>query len=318
MIFCVLSVIAAPCGAATAGVNRCDQTGAAAAGFRICLSISPTLALSECFTVDADQVRGILGGVIRLFKHYIPYAVLLLGIADFALLLLAAEAGWRIKLWQIGSLPDPIWTRLPQLLSFAVALECALIAVGAYGDEALQSLRFAAARLLVAVSLGVILISLMFFLFPELTLWRSNSAYAMGLSIALLILVRAAVRPAARRRIVQAARAGARRGRARIADHGARQAARLGLRRRRLCRDERGAAARSPRRSTAARSRASAIMSSAWARARWCWRSTSGATRCRSRICCGSRPPASTSTRSRPSSNARPAASISTASTRRG
>ena len=117
--------------------------------------------------------------------------MLLLGLVDFALLLIAAEAGWRIKLWQIDSLADPMWTRLPQLLSFAVALECALIAVGAYGDEALQSLRFAAARLLVAVSLGVILISLMFFLFPELTLWRSNSAYAMGLSIALLILVRA-------------------------------------------------------------------------------------------------------------------------------
>ncbi|WP_156678645.1 TIGR03013 family XrtA/PEP-CTERM system glycosyltransferase [Sphingomonas profundi] len=129
--------------------------------------------------------------MIRLFKHYIPYAVLLLGIVDFALLLVAAEAGWRIKLWQIDTLAEPIRTRLPQLLSFAIALECALIAVGAYGDEALQSLRFAAARLLVAVSLGVILISLMFFLFPELTLWRSNSAYAMGLAIFLLILVRA-------------------------------------------------------------------------------------------------------------------------------
>ncbi|TVV72565.1 TIGR03013 family XrtA/PEP-CTERM system glycosyltransferase [Sphingomonas solaris] len=129
--------------------------------------------------------------MIRLFKHYIPYAVLLLGLVDFAMLLAAAEAGWRIRLWQIDALAEPVWTRLPQLASFAVALECALIAVGAYGDEALQSLRFAAARLLVAVSLGVILISLMFFLFPELTLWRSNSAYAMGLSIALLILVRA-------------------------------------------------------------------------------------------------------------------------------
>ncbi|MET0269831.1 MAG: TIGR03013 family XrtA/PEP-CTERM system glycosyltransferase [Sphingomonas sp.] len=129
--------------------------------------------------------------MIRLFKHYIPYAVLLLGLVDFLVLVAAAEAGWRIKLWQIGSLAEPMSNRLPQLFSFAVALECALVAVGAYGDEALQSLRFAAARLLVAVSLGVILISLMFFLFPALALWRSSSAYAMGLSIALLLLVRA-------------------------------------------------------------------------------------------------------------------------------
>jgi sugar transferase (PEP-CTERM system associated) len=129
--------------------------------------------------------------VIRLFKHYVPYAVLLLGFADFLLLLLAAEAGWVLRIWQLGSLVTPITERIPQLLSFAVALQCAMIAVGVYGVEALQSLRFAAARLLVAVSLGVILISMLFFLFPGLTLWRSNSAYAMAIAIALLILVRA-------------------------------------------------------------------------------------------------------------------------------
>jgi sugar transferase (PEP-CTERM system associated) len=129
--------------------------------------------------------------VIRLFKHYVPYAVLLLGFADFLLLLASAEAGWVLRIWQLGSAVTPVTERIPQLLSFAVALQCAMVAVGVYGVEALQSLRFAAARLLVAVSLGVILISLLFFLFPGLTLWRSNSAYAMGIAIALLILVRA-------------------------------------------------------------------------------------------------------------------------------
>jgi len=129
--------------------------------------------------------------VVRLFKHYVPYAVLLLGFADFLLLCLAAEAGWVLRIWQIGDTLMPITGRLPQILSFAVALECAMIAVGVYGVEALQSLRFAAARLLVAISFGVILVSMMFFLFPSLTLWRSNSAYAMGFAILLLILVRA-------------------------------------------------------------------------------------------------------------------------------
>ncbi len=128
--------------------------------------------------------------MIRLFKHYVPYAVLLLGVVDFLLLTVAAEGGWLLRMWQLGSIPEPIATRLPQLLSFAVALQLAMIAVGVYGAEALQSLRFAAARLLVAVSLGMILISLMFFLSPALTLWRSHSVYAMTLALALLILVR--------------------------------------------------------------------------------------------------------------------------------
>ena len=39
--------------------------------------------------------------MIRLFKHYVPYAVLLLGAIDFVLLLAAAEAGWALRLWQV-------------------------------------------------------------------------------------------------------------------------------------------------------------------------------------------------------------------------
>jgi sugar transferase (PEP-CTERM system associated) len=128
--------------------------------------------------------------VVRFFKHYVPYAVLFLGVLDFALLLCAAEGGWLLRLWQIGSIAEPVWTRLPQIVSFATALEIAMIAVGAYGGEALHSMRFAAARLMVAVSLGVIFLSMMFFLFPELTMWRSNSLYAMGLAFAGLMGVR--------------------------------------------------------------------------------------------------------------------------------
>ena len=128
--------------------------------------------------------------VIRLFKHYIPRAVFLLGLLDFALLFLAADMGWRLRVWQLGSAVGPIDDRLPQLLSFAIALQCAMIAVGCYGGEALQSMRFAFARLLVAVSLGVIFISVMFFLMPELTLWRSNTVYGMAIAIVLLFAVR--------------------------------------------------------------------------------------------------------------------------------
>jgi sugar transferase (PEP-CTERM system associated) len=85
---------------------------------------------------------------------------------------------------------DPITTRAAPLLSFAFAIQTGMIAVGVYGTEALQSIRFAFARLIVAISLGVIFLSVMHFALPDLTLWRSNSLYAMGLAIALLLAVR--------------------------------------------------------------------------------------------------------------------------------
>jgi sugar transferase (PEP-CTERM system associated) len=63
--------------------------------------------------------------------------------------------------------------------------------VGVYSPESLQSLRFAIARLLVAVSLGVIFMALMAFALPGMTLWRSNSLYAMGLAFLYLAFARA-------------------------------------------------------------------------------------------------------------------------------
>ena len=128
--------------------------------------------------------------MVRLFKHYIPNAVLLLGLLDFILLLLAAEAGWLIRADQIGMLVEPIHTRLPQMFSFAASLMLAMIAVGVYGAQATQSIRFAAARLIVAISLGVIFLALIFFLVPALTFWRSNLFFAMLVAMILLIGVR--------------------------------------------------------------------------------------------------------------------------------
>ncbi len=128
--------------------------------------------------------------MIRLFKHYIPYPVLFLGFIDFVLLLMAAESGWLLRALQIGMSAGSLMDRPGPIFSFAIALQLALISVGVYGSEALQSLRFAGARILVAISLGVIFLSLLAFAMPGITLWRSNSLYAMLLSIAFLMLVR--------------------------------------------------------------------------------------------------------------------------------
>ena len=106
------------------------------------------------------------------------------------LLVAAAEISWIFRASQIGMSAGSIYDRPAPIMSFAVALEFALIAVGVYGTEALQSLKFAAARILVAISLGVIFLSIMAFILPGITLWRSNSLYAMILSIVLLLTVR--------------------------------------------------------------------------------------------------------------------------------
>jgi sugar transferase (PEP-CTERM system associated) len=131
--------------------------------------------------------------LIRLFKHYVPHSVLLLGAIDFLLLLAGGEAGWLLRLWQIGGHPDPADAdRLPHLLTFAIILQLAMVGVGVYWVDALRSMRIAAARLVVAVSLGVLLLAFVFFMLPAVTFWRSNLLYAMVLSLTLLYSARLA------------------------------------------------------------------------------------------------------------------------------
>ena len=132
--------------------------------------------------------------MIRLFKHYVPYAVLILGAIDFALLLLAAEAGWLLRLWQVGVDSGDSAARLPNMLAFAAAVQAAMVAVGVYGAEALHSVRFATARLVAAMALGIIALSLLFFIFPPVAFWRSSLLYATWIALTAQVLVRVLLR----------------------------------------------------------------------------------------------------------------------------
>ncbi|MEO5598528.1 MAG: sugar transferase, partial [Novosphingobium sp.] len=125
--------------------------------------------------------------MVRLFKHYIPHAVLLLGLFDLLVLLLAGEAGWRLRANQIGIAPGLVADRLGMLGGLAGVMLTAMIAVGVYGADALRSMRYAAARLLVAISLGVIGLSFVDWLSGGAHFWRSTLAYAMAFSAAGLI-----------------------------------------------------------------------------------------------------------------------------------
>ena len=128
--------------------------------------------------------------MIRLFKHYIPHAVLLLGLIDLVLLYGMGELAWQLRAQQLGIDAGRVGDRFGSLLAFAVIVQTGMIAVGVYGADALRSMRYAVARLLVAVSLGIIALSFVDFIFPGLDFWRSTLAYAMFLTILALIINR--------------------------------------------------------------------------------------------------------------------------------
>jgi sugar transferase (PEP-CTERM system associated) len=125
--------------------------------------------------------------MIRLFKHYIPHAVLLLGLLDLGLLVLACETAWQLRAAQIGMDAGAFANRGLALVGTGGVIWLAMIAVGVYGPNALRSLRFAGARLLVAISLGIIALAVVDFVIPSDLLWRSTLLYTMGLAILVLV-----------------------------------------------------------------------------------------------------------------------------------
>ena len=133
------------------------------------------------------------GEMIRLFKHYVPHAVLLLGLLDLLLLGLAAELAWEFRASQIGIDPGSVAGRAVWLAGISLVVMTAMVAVGVYGADSLRSLRFAGARLLVAVSLAILALSFIDFVLGGDTFWRSTLLYTMALAILLLVLNRIVV-----------------------------------------------------------------------------------------------------------------------------
>ena len=128
--------------------------------------------------------------MIRLFKHYIPHAVILLWLVDLLLLVCANEISWRLRISQIGSDTGLIAERVWPHAGFAAMMATAMISVGVYGTDSLRSLRFAGARLLVAISLGVIALSFIEFVLAGDNFWRSTLAYSMVIAMIFLMLNR--------------------------------------------------------------------------------------------------------------------------------
>lgn len=128
--------------------------------------------------------------MIRLFKHYISYNVVLLSIIDLLLLLAAGEAAWRIRFAQMGANTGTFGERIIEVGGFGLIVWITMIALGCYSPEALRSMRFALARILVALSLGIAVIAVANFFLPGSLLWRSILFYATVIAFFALSLNR--------------------------------------------------------------------------------------------------------------------------------
>jgi sugar transferase (PEP-CTERM system associated) len=117
--------------------------------------------------------------------------VLFLGIVEFLLLIASAELAYRLRSAQID-MSSLISDHLGELAVFAIVMSISMMAVGNYQPDGYRSIRFAVTRLAAAVLIAFVALSVLFYVFPEIALWRSISFYAFLIAIGFIVLARLA------------------------------------------------------------------------------------------------------------------------------
>lgn len=128
--------------------------------------------------------------MIRLFNHYLPRPLIILGLVEIVLLFLSAQAAWVIRASQIGMNVPSLVSHAPQFAIYAITVYLVMLGIGAFQVECYRSLRMAISRLSVAMLASIIAISVLLFFFPDVDLWRSVTLYAVAISFVVIFGLR--------------------------------------------------------------------------------------------------------------------------------
>ena len=125
----------------------------------------------------------------RLFRHHIPTEYFLLGVIEFFALIASYYIGVDLR-FSLDVLDQSIGNYLWHALVFAVVMQMSLIAFGAYQRQPEQLASMLAARIGASMMLGMLLLSLIFYLAPMFFLGRGAFALAVFVSFIVIMMVR--------------------------------------------------------------------------------------------------------------------------------
>lgn len=128
--------------------------------------------------------------VIRLFGHYIPRPVFALGLVEMCAVFICIEAATHLRYILADLDPPSLTGQLPEKLTFLAVFYIVALAVGLYQREACRNLRMTMLRLGVAMIIAFAAMSVIFFLFPDVIIWRSIFIFAFVLIFAGVLLAR--------------------------------------------------------------------------------------------------------------------------------
>lgn len=128
--------------------------------------------------------------MVKLFGHPIPRALQVLLLAEFGLLVLAIEVGAAVRLALAGLDPWGMAGSVGTIATFVVVCMTSMLAFGLYERDCCRDVKQSAVRLLVALLAAIAVMALIFYVLPELSIWRSISFYSINFAFVFILIAR--------------------------------------------------------------------------------------------------------------------------------
>ena len=122
--------------------------------------------------------------MIRLFNHYLSTRTLLLTLIEALVLFQSMVLGFQLRLWNYAA-PLPV----VEASVFTLVMLLTMTALGLYGDLS-ERFRSTVQRIVVAYGLALMVMSLMFYLFPQTYVGRGVFAVTSAFAVGGVLLVR--------------------------------------------------------------------------------------------------------------------------------
>lgn len=128
--------------------------------------------------------------MIRIFKHYVPKPVFMLGFVELLILAGAIVLGLTTRFSQLG-MAISYGEHWGVFLAFVAVVMISMIAVGLYQAEAYRDIRVMVIRLATSAVLSLVAMSVVSFVMPEVDIWRSVFAYGLAFAVVGILISRA-------------------------------------------------------------------------------------------------------------------------------
>jgi sugar transferase (PEP-CTERM system associated) len=128
--------------------------------------------------------------MIRIFRHYVSASLLLIGLLEFVLMIVSINAALLLRWADSSDVVATFLANLPQALTFGAVFSFVMFAVGLYNKEHMRDFGTVLSRLVFSFVFGFAALALIYFVVPDLAIWRSAVGIGIAFSFAGMVVIR--------------------------------------------------------------------------------------------------------------------------------